>query len=206
MKSNFLVVLMICISILCHAGTASKDSLAPNINESVQFSKLFAKDTIHVNFSAGAGWSYAIDRIVYKNMWSLPSFNLEVERGFFSIGDFGCVAGGIRTTYKYLHNRNPNGDAYWHNFLLGGTAKLYVRYFNDIRLIPYAGFFGGINAITFHDNSFPNSTLYPTNYNGLFPIVYVFGGLKYQSKSNYGVFAEFAYGLAFANLGVYWNL
>ncbi|MDD3877830.1 MAG: hypothetical protein PHT69_14510 [Bacteroidales bacterium] len=173
---------------------------------SFSHAQLFSKDTMHMNLSVGIGWSYSFDNALYKNRWSLPSLSAEVERGFFNIGNVGCIAVGMRGTYKYLQNRNPLGDAYWHNVLVGATGKFYLNYFNNLKIIPYAGFFGGFNAITFTDNSFSSSSFYPTNYNGVFPLIYVFGGAKYQSKNNYGILAEFAYGLAFATLGVYWNL
>lgn len=162
----------------------------------------FAKDTVHVNFGAGVGWPYKFEDI-YSNIWSPPAFTASVERGFFSFDNIGSISIGLSGSYKYLENKRLNKIATWNNFLIGAMARFNFYYFNDKKFIPYAGAFGGINAIKFKDTFYNTSNDYPTNYNGIFPLAYVFAGVKYISKPTFGVYAEVSYGFTYLTVGIY---
>jgi len=166
-------------------------------------SQTFSKDTVHFNFGCGIGWTYHLDKKVYCNLWSLPAFIGTIERGFFNLDSLTCFSAGLTTSYKYLKNEKPSTIATWNNFLIGATARVYFNHFSKSKFIPYAGFFGGINAIKFKDTFFSNSSEYPTDYNGVYPIAYIFAGAKYLSKSHFGVYGEVSYGFTYLTLGIY---
>jgi len=168
--------------------------------------QLFYKDTVHLGFGAGIGWPYEYNKTLYSHTSALPSFNFEIERGFFNYDSIFTFSLGLRGTYKYVASNKPNSKAYWHNIVVGPVAKLYFVYFNHKGYIPYVGIMGGVNAITFKDNAFLNSNFYPIDYNGVYPLLYGFIGAKYQSSPKFGIFGEASWGFAYATLGVYLNL
>ena len=163
----------------------------------------FNKDTVHFNFGSGIGWSYHLDKKVYCDLWSLPAFVGTIERGFFDLDSMISFSAGVTVAYKYLENKKTNTIATWNNFLIGATGRLYFNHFSKSKFIPYGGLFGGINAIKFRDNFYSNSNGYPTDYNGIYPIAYIFAGVKYISKPHFGVYGEVSYGFTYFTLGLY---
>ena len=157
---------------------------------------------MHINFSAGVGWPYTFDDF-YTKLFSLPAFTVSVERGFFPIDSIGVISIGLSGSYKYLEDKRVNKKATWNNFLIGAMARFNFYFLNNKKFIPYVGLFGGINAIKYKDSFYNSSTDYPTNYNGIFPLAYVFGGIKYTSKRSFGVFAEASYGFTYLSFGIY---
>lgn len=168
----------------------------------ILFAQAFAKDTVHINAGVGLGWPYKFEKI-YASMWSLPAFSASIERGFYAFDSIGSISVGLQLSYKYLENKRLNKVATWNNYLVGATAKFNFYYFNNYKIIPYAGLYGGINAIKFEDTFYSNSNDYPTNYNGVFPLAYIFAGAKYISKPTFGVYGEFSYGFTYFTLGLY---
>ena len=162
----------------------------------------FAKDTVHINFGAGIGWPYNFEEI-YSKIWSPPAITVSVERGFFSFDSICTVSIGLSGSYKYLENKRLSTIATWNNFLIGAMARVNFYFLNNKKFIPYVGLFGGINAIKFNDSFYSTSNDFPTNYNGVFPLAYVFGGFKYISKPRFGVYAEGSYGFTYLTVGIY---
>ena len=166
------------------------------------FAQTFSKDSVHFNFGVGIGWPYEFEE-EYDKLWSLPAFTASIEKGFFSFDSIGSISVGVSTSYKYFENKRNNKVAQWNNFLIGAMARFNFYFLNDKKLIPYIGVFGGINTIKFKDNFYAKSNDYPTNYNGIFPIAYVFAGVKYISKPTFGIYGEVSYGFTYLTLGIY---
>lgn len=162
----------------------------------------FDKDTVHFNVCAGFGWPYEFDKS-YTSIWSLPAFSAQVERGVYTFDSLGTISIGLSGTYKYLENKRLNTVAVWNNYVVGALVKFNFHFLNSYRLIPYAGLYGGINAIKFSDNFFTHSSEYPVDYNGVFPLTYVFAGVKYMSTKNFGIYAEGSYGFSWISFGLY---
>ena len=162
----------------------------------------FAKDTVHVNFGLGLGWPYKFEKI-YDDIWSVPALTVSIERGFFAFDSVGSVSLGLSGSYKYLQCNRQSKTATWNNIVVGAMARFNLYYFNDKKFIPYVGVFGGINAIKFQDPYYNSSNDYPTNYNGVYPLAYIFAGGKYISTPTFGMYAEISYGFSYLTFGIY---